>query len=236
MRRHPRPVRLGRGGPDRGGRRMAARRGTVPVLALAAITKLADPASAPVLAISLVHGTAQAGLWEEEARDRRAPLQGERPPRPARPVLDVLVEALAYRDEDVSGRAEDFLLWLGQAAQAVTASLDTEHGAAPDRLDPWPDRRRRRPSSRSSRRSTTPTRALGPRRARPLVICAIRSPSTPLLDATRDADHAVRVKAAAALDQIGDGRPHRRAHRGGRARAAALGCRTARSANRRGAR
>ena len=36
-------------------------------LSLAAISRLSDPKSATVLASSLIHGTAQEGLWEEEA-------------------------------------------------------------------------------------------------------------------------------------------------------------------------
>lgn len=172
-------------------------------MALAAITKLADPASAPVLAISLVHGTAQAGLWEEELEVVALLCKGNGRRGPLAQVLDVLVEALAYRDEDVSGRAEDFLLWLGpQAARAVTASLD--RSTAPHRtvwilgqiggeaaLEPLLSAL----DHADPRARAEACTALGDLRD-PIAV-------EPLLDATRDSSHAVRVKAAAALDRLG---------------------------------
>ena len=50
--------------------------------------------------------------------------------RPLDRVLDVLVKALEDENEAVAGRAEDFLLWLGEAAApAVTAAV--QHSSAP---------------------------------------------------------------------------------------------------------
>ena len=171
-------------------------------LALSAIAELGDPMTAAVLTTSLVHGASQAGVWEQEAEtvsalcatNGRGALAG---------VLDVLVEALEYKDEEVAGRAEDFLLWLGDdAAHAVKGVV---------------------------RRSAKPRRAVwilgqigGAVAVEPLIgalehsdprtreeACAalgdLRDPISiePLLRATHDSEHIVRVKAAAALDSIG---------------------------------
>jgi HEAT repeat protein len=172
-------------------------------LALAAISRLSEPESAAVLASSLIHGTAQAGLWEEEAAVVLSLCRTARGQRPLDRVLDVLVEALEDEDEAVAGRAEDFLLWLGEAAApAVTAAV--QHSSAPHScvwilgqigglvaLDPL---------MQALDHSNARTRAEAC-----VGLGKLRDPISlqPLLRATRDPEHIVRVRAADALDRFG---------------------------------
>ncbi len=118
-------------------------------------------------------------------------------------VLDTLLAALEDDDAAVAGRAEDFLLWLGEdAANAVADAVRNgaqshrlvwllgQIGGA-DALEPLMDAL----EHADSRARAEACVALGDLRD-PIAINA-------LLYATHDADHVVRVKAAAALDQIG---------------------------------
>ena len=177
--------------------------GSSRALASAAIAKLADPKAADVLARSLIHGSAQEGLWEEEAEIVaglcRASDEGDT--RDA--VLDTLLAALDDEDAAVAGRAEDFLLWLGEdAAHAVAEAVRNgtrshrlvwvlgQIGGA-DALEPLMEAL----EHADSRARAEACVALGDLRD-PIAINA-------LLYATHDADHVVRVKAAAAIDSIG---------------------------------
>jgi HEAT repeat protein len=172
-------------------------------LALAAVAQLADPKSAPVLATSLVHGVAQPGLWEEEAEVVSSLYRGKGSRGALKRVLEVLLEALDYHDQEVAGRAEDFLLWLGEdAAPALIAAIS--HRSAPHRsvwilgqiggaiaLGPMIEALEH-PDARARAEACV---ALGELRD-PIAVDA-------LFEATHDSEHEVRVKAAAALDRIG---------------------------------
>ena len=68
---------------------------------------------------------AQAGLWEEEIEIVAHSAEETAGGDPRGEVLSVLTEALAYKDEEVSRRAEDFLLWLGEDAGAPSRSRST---------------------------------------------------------------------------------------------------------------
>ena len=172
-------------------------------LALTALGQLGSADSARPLARSLVHSRAQQGLWEDEVQlvlnlcrsaDGGDQLDG---------VIDLLIDALADEHAEVADRAEDFLLWLDQAAvpaliaqakssptPARVVSVLGQIGGAPV-LEPLieavdhPDTRTREAACV----------ALGELRD-PVSVDA-------LLRATRDPQHGVRVKAAAALDRIG---------------------------------
>ena len=132
MRRHPSAVRMARAVAAGGSGVLAARgRRSSRALSLAAISRLSEPRSAAVLASSLIHGTAQAGLWEEEAAVVLSLCRTARGQRPLDRVLDVLVQALKDDQEAVAGRAEGFTCCrLGEAAApAVTAAV--QHSSAP---------------------------------------------------------------------------------------------------------
>jgi HEAT repeat protein len=169
-------------------------------LALAAIAQLRRPESAPVLAYSLVHGTAQEGLWEDEVEvvGRICPSNGARDE-----IVDMLIAALDEDDDEVVGRAEDFLLWLGE--DAAPALIEVMRSAvAPDRavwlagqiggasvLEPLIEAAEH-PDARTREEACV---ALG----------ELRDPVSVevLLRATRDREHGVRVRAGAALESIG---------------------------------
>ena len=113
------------------------------------------------------------------------------------------MKALEDENEAVAGRAEDFLLWLGErAAPAVTAAV--HHSSAPHScvwilgqigglvaLDPL------EASARSFERPDPRGGFVG--------LGKLRDPISlqPLLRATRDSEHIVRVQAADALDRFG---------------------------------
>ena len=172
-------------------------------LALSALTKLADPDTAAVLATSLLHGTAQPGLWEEEANTVSALCTGGGRHSALAQVLDLLVEGLDYKDEEVAGRAEDFLLWLGtDAERAVKAAV--RHSSTPHRavrlLGQIGGAAAINPLIEALDHADVRTRgeacvALGELRD-PISVDA-------LLQATHDTEHDVRVKAAAAINRIG---------------------------------
>ena len=177
--------------------------GSSRALATAAITKLADPKSAAVLATSLLHGRAQEGLWEEEAEIVSVLCSKPQSRDTLEAVLNLLVAALADEDEEVAGRAEDFLVWFGPDAAPAVAE-DVRHGPASHRsvwllgqigggeaLEPLIDAL----VSSDARARAEACAALGDLRD-PIAVNA-------LLYATHDIEHIVRVKAAAALNRIG---------------------------------
>jgi HEAT repeat protein len=177
--------------------------GSSRTLATTAITQLADPESAVALATSLIHGSAQDGLWEEEAEIVSALCSATGTPTPLDRVLDLLVAALSDEDESVASRAEDFLLWFGPDAASAVADV-VRLGSAPPRsvwiLGQIGGADALEPLIEALERHEAPGRAeacvaLGELRD-PIAVNA-------LLYATHDSDHVVRIKAAAALDRIG---------------------------------
>jgi len=178
-------------------------RGTSRSLAFAAIARLDRPESGPLLTHSLVHGTAQAGLWEDEVEvvGRLCGAAGDVDAR--REVVETLIAALEDDDPEVVGRAEDFLLWLGETAAPALIGL-ARTADAPDRavwllgqiggasvLEPLIEATEH-PEARTREEACA---ALGELRD-PVSVEA-------LLRATRDQDHGVRVKAGTALESIG---------------------------------
>ena len=172
-------------------------------LALAAIAQLRRPESAPVLAHSLVYGTAQEGLWEDEIEvvGSICPSNGSAGARDE--IVDMLIAALDEDDDEVVGRAEDFLLWLGEDAAPALIEVMRSAGA-PDRavwlagqiggasvLEPLIEAAEH-PDARTREEACV---ALGELRD-PVSVEA-------LLRATRDREHGVRVRAGAALESIG---------------------------------
>ena len=177
--------------------------GSSRTLATSAITQLADPESAVALATSLIHGSAQDGLWEEEAEIVSALCNTTGSRATLDRVLDLLVAALGDEDEGVASRAEDFLLWFGPDAAPAVADV-VRLGSAPHRsvwiLGQIGGAEALEPLIEALERYDTRGRAeacvaLGELRD-PIAVNA-------LLYATHDSDHVVRVKAAAALDRIG---------------------------------
>src|SRR5262245_7983078 len=100
-------------------------------LALAAIARLREPKSAPVLAGSLVAGTAREGLWEDEAELVRSLCSPTGNPETLKLVIDVLTEALEVEDEHIARRAQHFLIWLDDDAVPLIAASALS-GAAPE--------------------------------------------------------------------------------------------------------
>jgi HEAT repeat protein len=177
--------------------------GSSRTLATSAITRLADPKSAVALATSLIHSSAQDGLWEEEAEIVAALCSTTRSTTTLDRVLELLVAALGDEDEGVASRAEDFVLWFGADAAPAVAEV-VSLGSAPHRcvwilgqiggaeaLEPLIEALERY----DARGRAEACAALGELRD-PIAVNA-------LLYATHDSDHVVRVKAAAALDRIG---------------------------------
>jgi HEAT repeat protein len=178
-------------------------RGASRSLAFAAIAQLDRPETAPLLTHSLVHGTAQEGLWEDEVEvvGRVCGADGDVDAR--REVVETLIAALEDDDDEVVGRAEDFLLWLGETAAPALVGL-ARTADAPDRavwllgqiggasvLEPLIEATEH-PEARTREEACA---ALGELRD-PVSVEA-------LLRATRDREHGVRVKAGAALESIG---------------------------------
>jgi HEAT repeat protein len=172
-------------------------------LAFRGLARLDQPDSAPAVAHSLVHGTAQAGLWKDEVDVVGRLCAAGRDPDACRKVVDLLTDALDHENAEVVGRAEDFLLWLG--SDAVPALVAVVRSApAPDTavwllgqiggasaLEPLLDAMEH-PEARTREEACA---ALGELRD-PISVEA-------LLRATRDHEHAVRVKAGMALERIG---------------------------------
>jgi HEAT repeat protein len=172
-------------------------------LALAAVAEVNDPATAPVLATSLIHGGAEAGLWEEEAAMVSALCRTNGSRGTLKRVLGVLLEGLEYHDERVAGRAEDFLLWFGDdAASAVIDSI--RNSSAPHR-SVW------LLGQIGGAIAVVPLiEALEHLDARAraeacVALGELRDPIAvePLLQSTYDSEHDVRVKAGAAIDRLG---------------------------------
>jgi HEAT repeat protein len=172
-------------------------------LALAAIAQLGESGSAPTLARSLIYGTGQEGLWETEvelvwslcwstgagdARDR---------------VMDMLLEALEDDREEVSCRAEDFLLWIGEDAAPAVAAL-ARSSPVPDRAV-WVLGQIGGASALEPLIEAVDHRDARTREEACVALGELRDPLSlePLLRATRDTEHIVRVKAADALDRFG---------------------------------
>lgn len=172
-------------------------------LALAAIAQLDESETAPVLACSLVYADAQEGLAEDEVELVLSLCRSARDSTTRDGVVDVLTEALNDERDVVAGRAEDFFLWLGEDAAPALIAL-AESSAATARavrvLGQIGGTSVLGPLIRAVEHADPRTRqeacaALG----------ELRDPvsAEALLRATRDPDHGVRVKAAAALDRIG---------------------------------
>jgi len=172
-------------------------------LALAAIANLDEPKTAAVLARSLVHGRTQEALSHDEV-ELVLRLCRAGPESPASDdVVDVLTEGLEDESDEVAGRAEDFLLRLGQDAAPALIAV-AELSPAPSRavgvLGQIGGTLALEPLIRAVEHADSRTReeacvALGELRD-PVSVEA-------LLRATRDPEHSVRVEAAAALDRIG---------------------------------
>jgi len=172
-------------------------------LVLSAIAQLREPKSAPVLAGSLVAGTAREGLWTDEVELVRSLCQPADNPGTLRLVIDVLIEALEVEDEHVAGRAEHFLIWLGEDAVPFIAASAVS-GAAPERAV------RVLGQIGGTAASETLINALGhpDPLARQTACAALGELGDPasvatLVRATRDRDHHVRVAAASALGAMG---------------------------------
>jgi len=172
-------------------------------LALAGIARLREPKSAPVLAGSLVAGTAREGLWTDEVELVGSLCQPAGNPGTLRLVADVLIEALEVEDEHVAGRAEHFLIWLGEDAVPFIAASALS-GAAPERAV------RVLGQIGGTAASETLINALGhpDPLARQTACAALGELGDPasvgaLVRATRDRDHHVRVAAASALGAMG---------------------------------
>jgi len=169
-------------------------------LAMSAILKLADPNCAPVLARSLVEGSAY-GLWEQDLEAVTKLCQTGRGTLSR--VIGVLVERLQDEREDVACRAEDFLTWLGEdATEAVSAALGRT--AAPERCV----RILGRIAGADVLTPLIGALEHADARARAEACVALGELRDPLsaqalIGATRDRDHEVRVAAATALDHIG---------------------------------
>ena len=172
-------------------------------LALAAIAKLRQPTSAPVLVGSLVAGTAHDGLSQDEVALVLGLCRSTRNPAALGRVIDVVAEAFEVDDEHIAGRAEALLTWLGEDA-VPTATALARSSAAPDRavrvlgriggasvLEPLIEALEQ-PDARTREEACV---ALGELRD-PVGVEA-------LIRATRDHEHEVRVAAASALDRIG---------------------------------
>lgn len=172
-------------------------------LALAAIAQLEDPKSVPFLTRSLVCGTAQDGLWEDEVELVLSLCRSRRKATALRRIIAVLSEALEDEHEEVAGRAEEFLAWLGEDAVPAVTEL-ARSSTASDRavwalgqiggasvLEPLIEAIDH-PNTRTREEACV---ALGELRD-PVAVDA-------LIRATRDREHGVRVRAAAALERIG---------------------------------
>jgi HEAT repeat protein len=172
-------------------------------LALAVIGQLRQPKSAPVLAGSLVAGTAQEGLREEEVGLVLALCRSSGNPAVLGRVIDVLAEAFEVDDNQIAHRAEDFLWWLGEdAVPAVTALAQSS--AAPERavwvLGQIGGASVVEPLSEALEHSDARTREQAC-----IALGELRDPASveALMRATRDREYGVRVAAASALDRIG---------------------------------
>jgi HEAT repeat protein len=172
-------------------------------LALAAIARLREPKSAPVLAGSLVGGTAREGLWTDEVELVRSLCEPPGNPETLRLVVDVLIGALEVEDDHIADRAEHFLIWLDEdAVPRIAASALS--GAAPERAV------RVLGQIGGTAASATLIDAVDhpDPRARQTACAALGELGDPasvaaLVRATRDRDHEVRVAAASALAAIG---------------------------------
>jgi HEAT repeat protein len=172
-------------------------------LALAAVARLREPKSAPVLAGSLVAGTVREGLRQDEVELVRSLCRPAGNPETLRLVIDVLTESLEVEDEHTARRAEHILVSLGEdAVPLITASALS--GAAPERAVLVLGQ------IGGTAASETLIHALGHPDARVRqTACAtlgeLRDPASvaALARATRDRNHHVRVAAASALGEIG---------------------------------
>jgi HEAT repeat protein len=172
-------------------------------LALTALAQLGQARCGLALARSLVYGSAQEGLSEDEVGLVWNLCQSAEAGDELYRVTDLLIDALTDERQAIAGRAEDFLLWLDRDAVpaliALTRSSPSPHRAVAilgqiggaSVLEPLIDAVEH-PDARTREAACVGLGELGD----PMSAEA-------LLRATRDSQHDVRVKAAAALDRLG---------------------------------
>jgi HEAT repeat protein len=178
-------------------------RGTSRSLAFAAVAQLQQPESASVLAQSLVYGTAQEGLWEDEVEVVDSICRSDGGAHGRDEIVDMLIDAPDEDDDEVVGRAEDFLLWLGE--NAVSALIEVVQSAsAPDRAV-WLVGQIGGASVLAPLIEATEHPDARTREEACVALGELRDPMSveALLRATRDSEHGVRVRAGAALESIG---------------------------------
>jgi HEAT repeat protein len=177
--------------------------GKARAMAVRALLELRQPGSGGRLADALVHRQDFLPLTEEEEALIPALLQAEERPDATEELVQLLISALAHRQDIVTERAEALLVCLGTAS---TDALIRElaNGAAPHKaaavLGDIKDPRALQPLVAALSHPDFRVRgqscfALG----------ELRDPAAvePLLQATRDPEHEVRVLASAALNGMG---------------------------------